>query len=184
MGMENLAARFWSKVGRRDQPDDCWYWTAAVQTAGYGKFRVAGGHQLAHRVMWRLVFGAIPAGMLVCHQCDHPRCVNPAHLFLGTDALNSADKILKGRHAHGETHSALMRERAARGDRAGSRTKPESRPRGVDHGRALLTVDQVLEIRRGGETCAALARRFGVRSTTVEAVRNRKTWRHVPDLPE
>lgn len=94
-----MAERFWSKV---DRSGDCWQWTAHVYGSGYGHFQVSHRHpSKAHRVAWFLTFGKIPAGMSVLHRCDNRRCVNPAHLFLGTNSDNMADKVAKGRQARG-----------------------------------------------------------------------------------
>jgi len=153
---ERFADRFWSKV---DPGSDCWLWTAHTQKAGYGQFTVAKGQFFgAHCVSFALTKGAIPPGMSVCHHCDNPPCVNPDHLFLGTQSDNAYDMLAKGR---------------------------ARRARGVEHPSARLTEDDVRTIRLTppdrGRT-RRLAEAYGVSTHAMRAVLSGKTWAHV--LPQ
>ena len=77
---EDVASRFWSKVGRR-RDDECWPWLAGVDRHGYGRFHVSGRHRAgAHRISYELLVGPIPEGLVLDHLCQNPLCVNPAHL--------------------------------------------------------------------------------------------------------
>jgi hypothetical protein len=95
-----IAERFWPKVDRNG-PNGCWVWTGSLGAKGYG--RIGSGARgaptlLAHRVAWGFKHGPIPDGLFVCHKCDNPPCVNPEHLFLGTNRDNILDCMSKGRH--------------------------------------------------------------------------------------
>ena len=94
----------------------CWIWIGASNPSGYGQLKV--GHQLkrAHRVSWEFFRGAIPDGMMVCHRCDVPSCVNPDHLFLGTARDNFRDCVEKGRYHGGMgVHIAKRKQRQGLG---------------------------------------------------------------------
>ncbi len=93
----SLENKFWGKV---DKSGDCWLWTATRMkraVCGYGVLRVNGKSELAHRVSYEMAYGKIPTDMKVLHRCDNPICVNPNHLFLGTQADNLIDMRTKGR---------------------------------------------------------------------------------------
>lgn len=154
-----LAERFWQKVDIRGI-DDCWNWTA-FKLRGYGKIGVGGrygGTALAHRVSWEIHFGPIPSGMQVCHKCDNPSCVNPSHLFLGTQKDNIADCIRKGRFAGGRSPGEM---------------NPNSK----------LTEAQVLDIRvrcgNGSASQKEMASEYGVTTGCINIIVHRKNWRHI-----
>ncbi len=159
--------RFFEKVAPPDERG-CWLWTAAKNPQGYGVLRISGRRNwLAHRLSWVLHRGPIPDGAgyhgtCVLHRCDVTSCVNPGHLWLGTNADNIADKVAKGRQSHG----------------GGS---PKSGLRGEAHLCAKLTADDVREIRRRwpAETPTDLAPAFGVLRSAIYHVVHRRTWKHI-----
>ena len=150
----SLEKRFWLKVDRRSDTE-CWNWIGKVKLKeGYGRFKIGQKGILVHRYSYVLHIGNIPEKMLVLHKCDNPACVNPKHLFLGTDKDNSADKISKNRHAFGEKNGA-----------------------------AKLTEYQVREIRcaysENNVSQEALARLYGVSGRLICDIVHRKIWKHL-----
>lgn len=155
--LKPLAERFWSKVDKRG-PDECWNWTATLNNRGYGQLGENARLVYAHRVSWKLNAGPIPAGVCVLHRCDNRPCVNPAHLFLGTQADNMADMARKGR---------ADRLRKAKGEQCWN---------------ARLSVGDVSYIRSPavvGLTDKDLSRYFGVSEATVNHARSGRSWKSI-----
>lgn len=174
--MSDLPERFWAKVRKSD---GCWIWTAALNPKGYGKFGVNKRTMAAHRLAYADRNGPIPDDLFVLHRCDTPSCVNPDHLFLGTQSDNLQDCKRKGRSWF-YTHP----ERAAKGDDNGSRKHPEKLKRGNDHPNSKLTLEAVRDIRaqavgRQRGTYARLAEKYNVTLPLIGAVVNRRIWKHV-----
>jgi hypothetical protein len=150
--------RFWAKVTIADGPNPCWEWCAARNKWGYGRFYPQGGYssQYAHRYSYELFHGPIPPDLQVLHRCDNPCCVNPNHLFLGTQRDNVKDMIAKGHMVDNN------------GERSAS---------------AKLTAEQVRQIRQihaqGEINQTELAHRYQVSSRTIGYIVNRQKWRSV-----
>jgi hypothetical protein len=93
--------RFMSKVYvDYGMPDGCWIWTACKNQNNYGHVTINNKLYKSHRVAYEIFNGCITDNLLVCHTCDNPSCVNPAHLFLGTNSQNVQDSVNKNRHAN------------------------------------------------------------------------------------
>ena len=98
--MKTLIERFEAKISPEPM-SGCWLWTASTDGGGYGHIRINKQLLKAPRVSYELFKGIIPPGLCVCHKCDTPACVNPDHLFLGTQKANAIDKVRKGRMVMG-----------------------------------------------------------------------------------
>ena len=144
----SLEDRFWSKVNKNKS---CWEWIGAKFSSGYGVIRVSGKSKRSHRVSYELNVGPIPEGMSVLHKCDNPVCVNPVHLFVGTQQDNMKDRGDKGRTAKGE-----------------------------DSGVSKLTRKQVDKIRdeykNTKTTHAELGKKYNICRSQITCVINRKNW--------
>lgn len=154
---EKPEIRFWSKVDGAAEPDGCWEWQAGLSSSGYGRFRLGSKgspNVQAHRFSWELTHGPIPDEAMVLHTCDNRRCVNPAHLFLGTAQDNSHDMHSKGRGLTGAQHAL-----------------------------SKLSEDDVRVIRRryaaGEANGPQLSREYGVAVSLVYRIVRGEAWRHV-----
>jgi len=143
-----------------NESTQCWEWTGTITRYGYGVVFEGRKSRLAHRVSYILANGEIPPGKIICHRCDNKKCVNPAHLYAGTQKDNMRDAIVAG------THVSLFPEKAA--------------SRGEKNGRAKLTSSDVGTIRnlykRGDWTQAGLGRLFGVSQTQVGQIVRGASW--------
>lgn len=110
----SIACRFWSKVSRVE--NGCWEWQWSVfKQTGYGQFALDAKTPVnAHRMSWELVNGTIPSDLSVLHRCDNRKCVNPEHLFLGTQQDNVVDMVKKKRHVGTKGWKASKLQKALR----------------------------------------------------------------------
>ena len=134
----------------------CWLWSGSSVRGGYGQIGISRKLTLAHRVSYTEYVGLIPAGLLVLHRCDTPPCINPDHLFLGTTADNTADKIKKGRQPNGESmyNSKLI----------------------------YADIIKIHGMIAAGMTQRYIAGQFGVNTSLISRINAGKRWKHVTVL--
>lgn len=155
--MKTLEERFWKKVDKRG-PDECWEWRRSKNPDGYGKVWLFNKMLYAHRISFEITYGKIPENMRVCHKCDNPGCVNPNHLFLGSQKDNMKDMILKGRAIHycGEENKS-----------------------------SKLKSKEVCEIRKlysmGEYSQRFLADKYNISQRTICDIVNNKKWKFIRD---
>jgi hypothetical protein len=138
-----------------DEITGCWLWRGWLSSKGYSRLRDGAKFVYGHRALWIELHGPLSAGQCVCHRCDVPRCVNPEHLFVGSNADNHADKIAKGRQARGE---------------------------GI--AQAKLTAQQVLAIRAHPGRQASIAAVYGINQTQVSQIKRRVKWAHLEETTD
>jgi hypothetical protein len=148
---------FWDRVKAQTEVNEngCHIFTGAKDDCGYG--RIHQGKKLVrlHRATYEKVHGAIPKGKVIMHKCDVPACINPDHLVLGTQGINVQDMIDKKRNK-------IMR--------------------GSEHGMAKLTESDIPIIRQQleiGQSCASIARHYGVSEGMIRHIKTNKSWKHV-----
>jgi hypothetical protein len=151
-----LIDRFFRHLGRKTATG-CILWAGGTNRKGYGQLGSGGKYAPvigAHRASYELFVGHIPDDLHVLHRCDNPPCVNPTHLFLGTNADNKADSVAKGRHRKGERPTCTK-----------------------------LTEADVLAIReryrRGGVSHRQLAKEYGVAHAQIGNLLRGTSWKHV-----
>jgi hypothetical protein len=128
----------------------CWIWMSTIENSGYG--RVCDGKKpfYAHRVAYEQKYGSIPNGKMALHHCDIRCCVNPDHLFIGSQKDNMIDKMLKNRQAKGEKH-----------------------------GNSRLTESQALEAKFSSEKPEVLAKKFGYSASGIRQIKAGTAWKYL-----
>jgi hypothetical protein len=144
-----------AKFLRPNKETGCVEWDGARHRQGYGQFYFEGKIVLAHRASWAMYHGSMPTpAQKVCHRCDNPCCVNPEHLFLGTQRDNALDCVAKGRARR-------------------------ARLTGEKNGVARFTDDQVRDIHRDQRMYREIASDYGVAESTIGMIKRGHNWHHI-----
>lgn len=146
----NIIDRF--KTRYKILRNNCWVWLGWKNKKGYGRINILGKHYMAHRASYLLFKGKIPEGMFVCHKCDNPSCVNPEHLFLGTNSDNMQDMLRKGREYY---------------------------PNGEDHYNHKLTKEDIFNIRLDQRSQESIAKDYDVHRVTIGKIKRQLIWKHI-----
>ena len=148
----SVEQRFWDFVFPEPNTG-CWLWVGPLSGSGYGRLNLGGGVQVqANRFSWELHNGKIKANLFTCHKCDVRCCVNPEHLFLGTQTENLEDMVRKGR---------------------------DNPKRGEDHPRSKLTEQMVLQIRADSRSLTEIGNDYGFDKQYVWKIKNGWHWGHI-----
>jgi hypothetical protein len=159
---QDVIDRFWSKVKYPGNDQYCWEWTAGLKgkkNHEYGTFQLASYISIyAHRFSWEFYNGPIPNDLQVLHTCDNTKCVNPEHLFLGTNYDNVQDKISKNRQTKGSKNGWLH----------------------------VLTENDVEEMiikiyNKEFSTINQIANHYGIDRSVISHILNGEAWTHVTD---
>ena len=148
--MEPVTWEYMLSCSAIDEETGCIEWQLHTNYYHYGQVHVNGKHEQTHRVSYRLNVGDIHDGVSVCHHCDNPPCINPDHLFLGTQKDNMRDAGNKGRMQRGEKHH-----------------------------NSKLTRKDVIAIRKNNGTHKQIGKIFCVSGSVISEIKSRKAWRHV-----
>jgi len=143
---------FYERTLLPEKEGDCWIWRGETIRGGYGRLKIKGERHIAHRLSYEIFHGKIPDQLIVRHDCDNPKCVNPNHLIIGTHKDNTGDIWARNRG---------------------------NPPKGEVNGQSKLTEEDIIVIRERRESIAKTARRYGVSVGCIANIRSRKTWKHI-----
>ena len=141
----------------------CWNWNASLNSYRYGSAYFKGTREMAHRASYREFVGEIPIGMNVCHKCDNTKCINPDHLFIGSQKDNVMDAVKKGHY----------------------KGRPQSFNKGENHIMAKLNNADIFQIKNGirtGMRTKDLSALFGVKPCTISDIKYGRRWKHIGAL--
>ena len=144
--------RFYTSV--KQSISGCWTWFGYIDETGRARFKYNGIRYRASRVGYYLFYRIDPGDECVCHTCDNPSCVNPEHLWLGTQTQNILDMNIKKRH--GNTTLA-----------------------GEQIGTSKLTTKEILTIRESNLSQNQLAKKYSVTQSLISMIQNKRIWKHV-----
>jgi hypothetical protein len=130
--------------------EGCWIWLGRKYPNGYGRIGYQGSEICSHRLSWIVHRGQITDELMVLHKCDNPKCINPDHLFLGTQADNMHDMVTKNRQQHGSGHYA-----------------------------SKITEEIVRYIRNSSDTGVSLSKALGVSTSLISMIRSNSIWKSV-----
>lgn len=177
--MKNIEHKFMTKIAAASA-EDCWLWLGYRDKRGRGIMRAFGKPMYASRVSYILTHGSIPEGLYVLHKCDNPSCVNPNHLFLGSQQDNMQDMANKKRSTLGDRNpTRLYPERVPRGEK--HHWHNNQRQWGEDNPNAKLTQCTVDAVRQmyasGAGGYIKLGNLFGINQWTVRDIVKGRRWR-------
>ena len=168
-----------TKDGRRihermsvDEQTGCWLWHGAKTKRGYGVAGFNGRMRLVHREVWRISVAEIQNGKFLCHTCDNPQCINPAHCYVGTHKDNMRDMVSRGRHWAMQQPERARRVFSENGKR-------NTWMKGERNHKAKLTEQQAKEIKGDKRPTKILMAEYGVGRTTIQGIRSGRRWKHV-----
>jgi hypothetical protein len=149
----NIIDRFYKFIDVKEK-DECWEWQGYRDKDGYGYFSIGGKPILAHRFMWEMEYDEIQEGIIICHTCDNPPCVNPNHLWEGNRKSNLEDMVEKGRSNRGELNNMVKLTE--------------------------LDVIYIRQLHQNGIALNSIANIVGTHPSNVSLIVRRKTWKHIP----